>query len=384
MNYQYDIQKVNLSAWKLPIGETGRSSNPIIVTEILLAQLTFLLSTNYQDFSNQKITCNKEKNRCLIISPNVAEELFWDPREQCFGSTMRNDIITGITSENTGFRRGQTLYDREPVDKPLRFRTSKDFHDCNPYIPKSIEGMKEDLGVYKGIKSTISFPLYEITTPFGKMKGKYFGLPYLSNTIFNQRLSQIIDKTIKDSSLSKCNSSGPFRKDCCINVNTTTFHLDYGICSQTVCHCPLAHNYGILERIESIQSLVDAIHSEISCLEFHSILKKFNRVMIEEFSFLGIATDKPRLENVAIGLGMSDLKNVLDTTQKQLSDFIILTKCKQTDIATKIYQGIPYVTSSITLTLMGYLLLQMIYKRLCPKKEIKKEEDPISFPLIRT
>ena len=162
MNYQYDIQKVNLSAWKLPIGETGRSSNPIMVTEILLAQLTFLLSTNYQDFSNQNITCNKEKNRCLIISPNVAEELFWDPREQCFGSTMRNDIITGITSENTGFRRGQTLYDREPVDKPLRFRTSKDFHDCNPYIPKSIEGMKEDLGIYKGIKSTISFPTLEI------------------------------------------------------------------------------------------------------------------------------------------------------------------------------------------------------------------------------
>ena len=106
--------------------------------------------------------------------------------------------------------------------------------------------------------------------------------------------------------------------------------------------------------------------------------------MIEEFSFLGIATEQPRLGNVAIGLGMSDLKNVLDTTQKQLSDFIILTKCKQTNIATTIYQSIPYVTSSITLTLMGYLLLQMIYKRLCPKKEIKKEEDPISFPLIRT
>ena len=108
MDYLHDIQNVNLSAWKLPTNEPGKTSTPIIITEILLAQFTFLLSTNYQDFSNQNITCSKEKNRCLIISPNVAEELFWDPREQCFGSTMRNDIITSVTSNNTGFRRGQT------------------------------------------------------------------------------------------------------------------------------------------------------------------------------------------------------------------------------------------------------------------------------------
>ena len=32
--------------------------------------------------------------------------------------------------------------------------------------------------------------------------------------------------------------------------------------------------------------------------------------MLEEFKFLGIGTIQPKLENVAIGLGMSEVKEV--------------------------------------------------------------------------
>ena len=118
-----DIQKLNLSAWELPINDQ-KITEPINITEIIILQLTFLMTSDFANFSNENITCSAAKNRCLINSPYVAARAFWDPREQCFGPVMRNDIITNAISGKTGFHRGNTLYDREIVktitiqDKP--------------------------------------------------------------------------------------------------------------------------------------------------------------------------------------------------------------------------------------------------------------------------
>ena len=112
-----NIQKLNLSAWELPINSQGVIEKPILVIEIILLQLTFLLLADYANFSNENITCSASKNRCLINSPYIAPRAFWDPREQCFGSTMRNDIITNAMSGKSGFRRGNNLYDRKIVKK---------------------------------------------------------------------------------------------------------------------------------------------------------------------------------------------------------------------------------------------------------------------------
>ena len=105
--------------------------------------------------------------------------------------------------------------------------------------------------------------------------------------------------------------------------------------------------------------------------------------MLEEFSFLGIATTQPRLENIAIGLGMSELKDVLETTRNQLTEIIIQEKCKRTSIGSIIYKGIPYITSSITLIIMVYVVLKIIYKRLNKKRERVMEEELANFPLAR-
>ena len=193
-----DIQKLNLSAWELPINEQ-KITEPINITEIIILQLTFLMTSDFANFSNENITCSATKNICLINSPYVAARAFWDPREQCFGPVMRNDIITNAISGITGFRRGNTLYDREIVKKPLWFRTSQNFHDCNPYIPKSTNELFEDMKSYKDLNTTISFPIYDLTTPFGKPKQKFFGLPYRTNIILNTRFSAIIDQVLNES-----------------------------------------------------------------------------------------------------------------------------------------------------------------------------------------
>ena len=385
-----DIQTLNLSAWILPTNEQKITETPTILTEILLIQLTFLFSTDYQNFSNENITCSKEKNRCLINSPNIAARSFWDPREQCFGSTMRNDLLTSVSisyssSKNgfNSFRRGQTLYDTETIRKPLRFRTSKNFHDCNPYVPKSIEELRRDIREYKGLNSTISFPIYEITTPFGKPNEQFIGLPYHSNIILDKGLSRIIEKTQNDSGLTKCDHTNKFRSDCCFNINPTSFESSWGICSTTICHCTLAHNYGILDLIQSVKTMIKTIGKNEKCKELKLTLRKFNRIMLEEFSFLGIATTRPRLENIAIGLGMLELKNVIETTRNQLTEIIIQEKCKRTSIGSILYKSIPYITSSLTLTIMIYVILKTIYKRFNKKREIVREEELASFPLAR-
>ena len=56
--------------------------------------------------------------------------------------------------------------------------------------------------------------------------------------------------------------------------------------------------------------MIQQIRNEGECKEFKLILMKFNKVMLEEFKFLGIGTIQLRLENVAIGLGMSEVKEV--------------------------------------------------------------------------
>ena len=58
-----DIQNLNLSAWILPTNEQRITETPAILTEILLVQLTFLFSTDYQNFLNENITCSKEKKQ---------------------------------------------------------------------------------------------------------------------------------------------------------------------------------------------------------------------------------------------------------------------------------------------------------------------------------
>ena len=385
-----DIQNLNLSAWILPTHKQRITETPVILTEILLVQLTFLLSTDYQNFSNENITCSKEKNRCLIKSPNMAARLFWDPREQCFGSTMRNDLLTSVSTSYSsnknglyGFRRGQTLYDTERTKKPLRFRTSKNFHNCNPYIPKSIEELRRDIQAYDGLNSTISFPIYEITTPFGKPKEQFFGLPYYSNIILDTGLSRKIEKTRNNSGLTKCDHKNKFRSDCCFNIDPISFDLSWGNCSTTICHCTLAHNYGILDLIVSVKSIIETIGKNEECKELKSTFRRFNRIILEEFTFLGIATTQPRLENIAIGLGMSELKDVLETTRNQLTEIIIQEKCKRTSIGSIIYKGIPYITSSITLIIMVYVVLKIIYKRLNKKRERVMEEELANFPLAR-
>ena len=106
--------------------------------------------------------------------------------------------------------------------------------------------------------------------------------------------------------------------------------------------------------------------------------------MLEEFKFLGIGTIQPKLQNVAIGSGMSEVKEVLKSTLDQLTGIKIQGNCKRTSIGMFLYKGFPYITSSITVTLMAYIILKALYKKFNKKRNTEREEEMVTFPIVRS
>ena len=46
---------------------------------------------------------------------------------------------------------------------------------------------------YRKLNTTISFPIFELTTPFGKPTEAFLGLPYQSNVISDKKIIRLIE-----------------------------------------------------------------------------------------------------------------------------------------------------------------------------------------------